>query len=81
MTRSTRANGSFPQEKIPSGSTTGAARKASDTYLLTGDNGCAGRYDFNLTGDPGNAGLAVWFQETDSNSGLSAAKLRPGWVA
>jgi hypothetical protein len=34
-------------------------RKASDTYLLTVDNGCAGRYDFKLTGDATEAILNI----------------------
>lgn len=34
-------------------------RKESDTYLLTVDKGCAGRYDFKLTGDAAEAILNI----------------------
>lgn len=34
-------------------------RKASDTYLLTVGIGCAGRYDFNFTGDAAEAVLNI----------------------
>jgi|GEM_PF-5599841 len=34
-------------------------RKTSDTYLLTVDSDCAGRYDFSLTGDAQEATLNV----------------------
>lgn len=34
-------------------------RKVSDTYLLSVDDGCAGRYEFKLAGDAGEATLSI----------------------
>ena len=34
-------------------------RKVSDTYLLSVDDGCAGRYEFRLVGDTGEAALSI----------------------